>query len=92
MSDGGFPVYIPQLGMPAIAVWAECPAGSTLKTLRLFLYGAAQISYKITFLLNCFSSTVYFLPQLISVIWELSAGMFFPGVFFHVFVGVAPQK
>lgn len=27
----GFPVYIPQLNMPVIAVWAERPAGSILK-------------------------------------------------------------
>lgn len=32
----GFPVYIPQFNMPVIAVRAECPAGSILKTLCLF--------------------------------------------------------
>lgn len=52
MSDGGFPVYISQLKMPVIVVWAERPPGSILKSLCLFYIGSAPTSYRINFPLN----------------------------------------
>lgn len=48
----GFPVYIAQLNMPVIAVWAEHSEGSLLKTPLLVPYGAVQTNYKITLLFN----------------------------------------
>lgn len=55
-----FPVYIAQLNMPVIAVWAEHPAGSVLKTLCLFYMEQLRPDTRSLFPFNCSQFTMFF--------------------------------
>lgn len=82
----GFPVYIPQLNMPVIAMRAECPAGSILKTLCLFhmeqLRPATRSLFHLTALIwLCFFILFFFSTALhcncwYLLFWNLQQGCF----------------
>ena len=88
----GIPVYIPQLNMPVIAVWAERPAGFILKMICLFHAKKLRPATRTFFLLTAiswrfFSQHSSLLQLLIFFLWELAAGMFHVGVLACVFPG-----